>query len=55
MTFTELSAAEASAWLGAGHRPPRAPVTLAELYALRGDVAATTRPDVRRPRDGLYL
>jgi len=55
VTFTELSAPEAAAWLGAGHVRPERPVTLAELYALRGDVPSTTRPDVSRPRDGLYL
>jgi hypothetical protein len=55
VTFTELSTSEAGAWLGDGHPRPQRPLTLAELYALRGDVVATTRPDVRRPRDGLYL
>jgi len=55
VTFTELSVPEAAAWLGDAHPRPGRPVTLAELYALRGDVTATTRPDVRPPRDGLYL
>jgi Domain of unknown function (DUF5925)/ATPase family associated with various cellular activities (AAA) len=55
VTFTELPPAEAAAWLGDGHSRPERPVTLAELYALRGDVATSTPPDVRRPRAGLYL
>jgi ATP-dependent 26S proteasome regulatory subunit len=53
--FTELSAGEAATWLGDGHPRPQRPVALAELYALRGDVATSSRPDTRAARAGLYL
>jgi hypothetical protein len=44
--FEPLAPAEARAWLGAGHGVPEAPLTLAQLYALREsrpDTTATER------------
>jgi hypothetical protein len=52
--FTPLPVEHAAAWLGPEHRRPERALTLAELYALRGDVP--TPRIVRRPeRQGLYL
>ena len=53
VALSALSPAEAAAWLGDRHRRPERPLTLAELYALRGDVAA--RVSARAERQGLYL
>jgi hypothetical protein len=52
--FTALPAEQAAAWLGPDHRRPERALTLAELYALRGDVPAA-RIDRRPERQGLYL
>ena len=53
VAFSTLSPAESAAWLGDGHRRPERPLTLAELYALRGDTPARVSP--RAERQGLYL
>ncbi|HEX2073819.1 MAG TPA: DUF5925 domain-containing protein [Geodermatophilus sp.] len=51
--FEPLSPAEARAWLGAGVAAPEAPVTLAELFALRDERADTGAH--RDPSPGGYL
>jgi hypothetical protein len=38
VSFTALPVADAGAWLGPGHIRPKRALTLAELYALRGDL-----------------
>lgn len=49
-----LPAAEATAWLGNGHRVDGDGATLAELYALRGELTQVERPEPARPT-GQYL
>ena len=53
VAFASLSPDEAAAWLGDGARRPERPLTLAELYALRGDVPTRVAPRPEQP--GLYL
>jgi hypothetical protein len=54
VSFTALAIAEAALWLGTGHVRPKRALTLAELYALRGDLPAQ-RVETGPERRGLYL